>query len=80
TFPIIPTIRVATPIYDEDNNLFGIIIINSNTDKLFHLDKYRNIEAKETYLVDKDGCYLFHNDIDKTFSFEFKKSLILVIF
>ena len=71
-FPIVPTIRIAMPIYDGDK-VFGIIIINAQTDQLFNLEKYKNIEGKNTYLVNSDGYYLFHNNIDKTFAFEFKR-------
>ena len=73
-FPLIPTIRVATPIYNDDK-VFGIIIINANTDKLFHLEKYKNVKGKDTYLINSSGYYLFHNDIDKTFAFEFKRDI-----
>jgi PAS domain S-box-containing protein len=73
SLPMIPTIRVAMPIYNG-GEVFGIVIINANTDKLFNLEKYRNIKGKNTFLINKDGYYLFHNDVDKTFGFEFKKS------
>jgi PAS domain S-box-containing protein len=73
SLPMIPTIRVAMPIYNGEE-VFGIVIINANTDKLFNLEKYRNIKGKNTFLINKDGYYLFHNDVDKTFGFEFKKS------
>ena len=71
-FPILPTIRIATPVYD-DGKVFGIVIINAQVDQLFNLKKYKNIQGKNTYLINSDGYYLFHNDIDKTFAFEFKK-------
>jgi len=71
-FPILPTIRIATPVYD-DGKVFGIVIINAQVDRLFNLKKYKNIQGKNTYLINSDGYYLFHNDIDKTFAFEFKK-------
>ena len=76
TFPLVPTIRVATPIY-HNNKVYGIIIINAKVNKLFNLKKYKDIEGKETYLTNSDGYYLFHNDIDKTFSFEFGKNFKL---
>ncbi len=71
-FPIIPTIRFSVPVY-YNGEVFGIIVINANIDKLFNLEKYKNIEGKNTYLVNSDGYYLFHNNIDKTFAFEFKR-------
>jgi len=73
-FPIVPTLRVSMPVYHNDI-LFGIIIINANVNTLFNLEKYRNIDGKNTYLVNSDGYYLFHNDIDKTFAFEFNKDI-----
>jgi PAS domain S-box-containing protein len=71
-FPIIPTMRVAVPVYDEDK-VFGIIIINSQIDKLFNIQKYKNIKNDNVYLTNSEGYYLFHKDIDKMFSFEFQK-------
>lgn len=71
-FPIVPTIRVSMPIYYK-NKLFGIIIINADINKLFNLEKYKNMDGKELYITNSNGDYLFHNDVDKTFSFEFQK-------
>ena len=72
-FPIVPTIRVATPIYDAQNRLFGIIIINAKADILFSLHKYKNLKGNSVYLANSDGYYLFHDNIEKTFGFEFGK-------
>jgi len=74
-FPIVPTIRIATPIYDEQKKVFGILIINAEVDKLFKLKRYTNTQGGDTYLTNSDGYYLFNNDIDKTFSFEFNKEI-----
>jgi len=71
--PIIPTIRVATPIYSGDK-IFGILVINANIDILFNLERYRNIKDYKTYLTNSQGYYIFHDDIDKTFSFEFHRN------
>ncbi len=75
-FPLIPTIRVATPIFYKDE-VVGILIINAEINKLFNLNKYKNISGYKTYLNNSDGEYLFHNNIDKTFSFEFQKDFKL---
>ena len=38
--PYTPTIRVSTPIYN-DNKIYGFIIININVNKLFKFDKFK---------------------------------------
>jgi len=73
-FPIVPTIRVATPIYDSENRLFGIIIINAKANTLFSIHKYKNLKGNSIYLTNSDGYYLFHDNTEKTFGFEFGKN------
>jgi len=74
--PYLPTLRVATPIYN-DNKVFGIIVININIDKLFEFNKFRNNPNLETYITNCDGQYIFHKNIDKTFGFEFGKEYLI---
>ncbi len=69
--PSVPTIRVATPMYDMHNRVLGIIIINAKIDILFNLHKYKNLKGSSVYLTNSAGYYLFHSKGEKTFSFEF---------
>lgn len=68
-YPHIPTIRVATPIY-IDKELFGIIIINANINKLFTPLVNNTLSEQRIYLANEDGYYLFHENIEKTFGFD----------
>jgi len=76
-FPYLPTLRVATPVYEKNKKIFGMVVININVNILFNfenLDRQINIE---NYIANKDGYYLYHKDIDKTFGFEFGKKIFL---
>ena len=70
--PLTPTIRVAIPIY-IGKQLFAVLIINSNTDKLFTILQQYNIKgsSKEIYLADQNGYYVYNKDKAKIFSYEF---------
>ena len=73
--PMEPTIRISTPIY-KDDKVVGIVIINTNINILFNLDRYKeDNEYKKTFLSNSDGYYIFHNDINKIFGFEFDKDI-----
>lgn len=75
SFPQSPIIRVATPIYNENNNsVSGIIIIsvdfNLMKDTLLRLVP----EDTELILSNNNGDYLIHPDVKKTFGFDLNKS------
>ena len=70
SYPYIPTLRIATPIYNKDK-LFAILVININVYKFFAPLNNSFSKGKEIYLANQDGEYLFHKDKDKTFGFEF---------
>jgi len=74
--PYVPTLRVATPIYNNDK-VYAIIVININVDKLFEFSKFRKNPNFDTYITNSDGQYLFHKNIDKTFGFEFGKEYLI---
>ncbi|MBP9802579.1 PAS domain S-box protein [Patescibacteria group bacterium] len=63
--PYRPVIRYATPVFDQNNNRQGIVIIN--IDAQYLLDKLRNLGGadSELYLLDKDGYFLLHSDQTK---------------
>ncbi|MDF1876374.1 HAMP domain-containing protein [Sulfurimonas sp. SAG-AH-194-L11] len=71
SFPYIPTIRVALPLF-IDKKVFAVLIINANIYKLFSPLRNTVDENKEIYLTNEDGYYLYHKDKDKTFGFELK--------
>ncbi|SDT22755.1 PAS domain S-box protein [Bradyrhizobium canariense] len=57
-----PTLRVATPIFLSDGNLFGIFVIN--VDMRPALDRIRSSvrQGENVYLVNERGDYLIHPD------------------
>ena len=65
-----PTIRVATPIKNMDNQTLAIIVINVNLDELFnHICSDLPSEFK-LLLTNSAGDYLIHSDPRKAFGFE----------
>ncbi|WP_100616170.1 sensor histidine kinase [Confluentibacter citreus] len=57
--PHIPTLRAASPIFDANNTVIGIVIINIDLTKLFGtLSKISGNEFK-LYLIDHNGQYLY---------------------
>jgi len=69
SYPYIPTIRVAIPIYVQ-KKIFAILIINANINLLF--TPLRDFPAKSDsiYLANSDGYYLYNPDKKKTFGFD----------
>lgn len=72
-------IRVSTPIYDDDGQFFGEVIIN--VDVLSAIERigrstYKNNVLITTYLVNAEGDYLMHTDPAKTFGFDLGKRYI----
>ncbi len=72
SYPLTPTIRVAIPIYIHDE-LFAVLIINSNIDELFTILKQYEVKGstKAIYLADKNGYYIYNKDRSKIFAYEF---------
>ncbi|WP_083338724.1 PAS domain S-box protein [Chromobacterium sphagni] len=65
----IPTIRVATPIHDQNGKVFGIVIINFNARNL--LDSlFQSIPVElKLYITNQDGDYLAQPDANRVFGF-----------
>lgn len=69
----VPVIRYGTPVFDQENNKRGIVLFNVYADNFLvtlqdgslHLD-----EGNQTFLVDKDGHFLF-NSLDHTLEWGF---------
>ncbi len=68
--PLSPSLRVATPVYDEERNSFGIVIINL----AFDVDMRQLFKpqpgASRAYLLNENGDYLFHPETGKSFGFD----------
>lgn len=64
--PYRPTIRVAQPLFNQDNEFDGMIIVNMLTTNLF--DSIRNSSAFEHFIIDKEGNYIMHTDDQYSFN------------
>ncbi|RNL64753.1 response regulator [Zhongshania marina] len=71
--PHVPTLRLATPIVDDNHRVFGILVINLNMEEIFRtlsseLESYENI-----YVLNSEGDFLLHPVQEKAFGFELGK-------
>ena len=64
--PYRPTLRVALPLFNKQNNFSGMIIVNMLTTNLFN--SIRNSSAFEHFIIDKDGNYIMHPDDQYSFN------------
>ena len=68
SMPPAPIFRIATPVYDEQKKVRGIVAINISAEKLFS-----NIRAEMSntrkFVINQDGYFLVHPD--KTWEFGF---------
>lgn len=70
-YPYWPTYRVSTPIYDNDGNFFGIIIINYNANALLQDLQSDLPQTVQFMLLNAHGHYLIH-PFDKNAAFRFE--------
>jgi len=64
--PYRPTLRVAQPLFNKNNEFDGIIIVNMLTTNLF--DSIRSSSAFEHFIIDKNGNYIMHPDDQYSFN------------
>lgn len=65
-----PSVVVATPVYNASNNVFGVIVINVDLEKMFSLIKTDIPEGIDVIATNSAGDYILHPDLDKTFGFD----------
>jgi len=65
--PIQPVIRTAAPVYTEEGNVFGVIVINGDFEKISSAFLYApdNVSYQ---ISNRQGDYLFHPERDKRFT------------
>lgn len=67
--PYLPSMQIATAVYDEQRNVRGLIVMSISARWLFsNIDK--GVDDATKYLVDQDGYFLVHPDRDKEFGFD----------
>jgi two-component system sensor histidine kinase/response regulator len=66
-----PTARYATPVYDDQARVFGVLVVS--VDARGSLDGFLARSGQDTlfYLTNANGDYLVHPDPSKLFGFEF---------
>ena len=71
--PYLPTLRASSPIYDQQGNPFGIIIINVDASQIFSELENLTDNHISLFLTNASGDYLMHPDTTKTFGFNKEK-------
>ncbi|KNC65028.1 hypothetical protein AC626_25730 [Pseudoalteromonas rubra] len=57
--PFTPVLRIAMPLFDADNDLFGLLVLNSSAKQLIEL---LDSDTGEYYLTDHQGHYIYGPD------------------
>lgn len=69
-----PTLRIARAILHPDGSPYGVVIINLDfrafVERLFTSDLGESQPAAAHYITNRDGDYLVHPDVRRTFGFE----------
>lgn len=76
--PHIPTLRVAYPVYLEQQ-LDGVIVINTDLSDLFRSLDALTDENSQLALLNNHGYYLYHWDKSLEFGFEFNKEPVFTL-
>jgi len=64
--PYRPTLRVGMPLFNKQNELTGVIIVNILTNNLFNSISHSS--AFEHFIIDKNGNYIIHPDTKYSFN------------
>jgi len=73
-FVSFPIIRIATPVFGNQGNKKGVIVLSIYMDYFLEDIRMAQREGEVTFLIDKEGYYLAHPDKEKEFSFKFNKN------
>lgn len=72
-----PTLRVATPVADDDGRVLGLVVINLDLNGLFDLLRTDLPSAYSLYLANERGDYLIHPDASQTFGFDRGRPILM---
>ena len=64
-YPIRPTIRYATSVFDNKDELQGIMILNVSVEKIFNIITQQEGNNELMVLIDQEGYYYYHPDESK---------------
>ena len=70
SIPLIPTLRIASPVFHNDV-VFGIVIINVSLESVFQELQHLVGENFNLKLLNNQGYFLLHPEKENTFGFEF---------
>ncbi|GAA0372352.1 hypothetical protein GCM10009092_40760 [Bowmanella denitrificans] len=71
--PYRPTLRVATPVWDHNNQPFGMMVLNIDASSLLTVMAEDVPSGKTLYLTNARGDFLLHPDSARRFAFEFDR-------
>lgn len=67
--PHTPVLRMATPVYNEKGIISGLLVINVATERMFSRVTSETSKIVRA-IVNQDGYYIKHPQIEKTFGFD----------
>ncbi|WP_438969841.1 ATP-binding protein [Methylophaga sp.] len=73
-YPLWPTYRVATPVFDNNGEFFGIVIINYNAELLLQAFQTNLPQDMSLFITNTAGHYLAHPRAAKSFEYELDDS------
>lgn len=73
------TLRAATPVFDSQGKLFGMVVLSFDIGSLLDTLHYEQppLAGIRPYVVDRHGQYLLHHDPSREFAFEFGRKTSL---
>jgi PAS domain S-box-containing protein len=72
--PYISTFRVAKPVFDQNKQVFAVLVTNYFAERLLKSLTFESPDGSEIYLMNNEGEFLYHPDPVLRFGFEFSKS------
>ncbi|MCF6434487.1 ATP-binding protein [Pseudoalteromonas sp. MMG022] len=61
-YPLEPTLRLAAPVYNEQNELFTVLVVNIDAQLLLEKIKKASLATAQFMLLSSDGHFVYHPD------------------
>lgn len=75
--PHTPVFRIATPVYDEQKRVRGVVVVNMFSDAIFSNIRTAVGEIKK-YVINQDGYFLVYTDRSKEFGFDLENKYSII--